>query len=233
MNRSRSISLIAVFAALIVVFDIMILPQFSSGVWYGLVFLIEPITGIILGPYKGFLANLIGVMVGHVLSPRGVEEFLFTLGAPVGAMVSGMLFKHDYKKIFIIYTIMLTSFFITPVAWQLPIWGIWDVLLAYLVLLVTSYYATKRTAQYQKATKTSLFLGLSAFIGLEADVLFRICLFIPAQTYQSIYGLPVEALQAIWVAGALITPIKVAFSAFTTALLGSSLIRTLNSFLEV
>ena len=65
--------------------------------------------------------------------------------------------------------------------------------------------------------------GLCAFIGLEADILFRIFILIPGQTYLSIYGLPLEVLQSIRVTGALITPFKVAISAIITALLGAKL----------
>jgi hypothetical protein len=224
-GRTRFLSMIAVFAALNVVFDAIIIPQFSSGVWFGLVYLIVPITGIVLGPYAGFLSTLMGVFVGHAISPRGIEEFLFTLGAPFGAMISGMLFQKKWKVVFTYYTVLLFSYFITPVAWQLPVWGMWDVYCAYLVLLLTIGFIRLK-GDRSNPLKNDLFLyGFCAFIGLEADILFRIFVFIPGQTFRSIYGLPIEALQSIWVAGALITPFKVAISTSITALLGSRLAR--------
>jgi len=223
MNKTRMISMIAVFAALNVVFDAIIIPQFSSGVWFGLVYLIIPITGIVLGPYAGFLSTLMGVFVGHVISPRGIEEFLFTLGAPLGAMISGMLFQKKWKMVFIYYTVLLVSYFITPIAWQLPIWGMWDVYCAYLVLLIVIVFIRVKGNRINPLKNDMFLYGFCAFIGLEADILFRIFIFIPGQTYQSIYGLPIEVLQSIWVAGALITPFKVAISIIITALLGSRL----------
>jgi hypothetical protein len=224
-KRTSFLSMIAVFAALNVVFDAIIIPQFSSGVWFGLVYLIVPITGIVLGPYAGFLSTLMGVFVGHAISPRGIEEFLFTLGAPFGVMISGMLFQKKWKMVFTYYTVLLFSYFITPVAWQLPVWGMWDVYCAYLALLLTIGFIRLK-GDRSNPLKNDLFLyGFCAFIGLEADILFRIFVLIPGQTYQSIYGLPIEALQRIWVAGALITPFKVAISTSVTALLGSRLAR--------
>ena len=223
MNKTRMISMIAVFAALNVVFDAIIIPQFSSGVWFGLVYLIIPITGIVLGPYAGFLSTLMGVFVGHVISPRGIEEFLFTLGAPLGAMISGLLFQKKWKMVFIYYTALLVSYFITPIAWQLPIWGMWDVYCAYLVLLITIVFIRLKGNRINPLKKDIFLYGFCAFIGLEADILFRIFIFIPGQTYQSIYGLPIAVLQSIWVAGTLITPFKVAISIFITGLLGSRL----------
>ena len=230
MKKSAFASLIAVFASLNVVCDAIIVPQISSGVWYGLVFLIEPITGIVLGPFAGFLSTLIGVIVGHTIAPRGVEEFLFTLGAPIGALVSGLLFRGSWKTVFVYYTVLLASYFITPVAWHLPIWGMWNVYCAYLTLFITILLTYRRGGWINKSDKRLSFLALCAFIGLEADILFRIFVLIPCQTYQSIYGFPIEFWQVIWVAGALITPIKVAVSALVTTVLGSRLLKILNVY---
>lgn len=70
-------------------------------------------------------------------------------------------------------------------------------------------------------------LPLCAFIGLEADVLFRIFLFIPCQTSQIIYGFNVETLQLIWVAGTFVTPIQVALSTLATSIIGTPFIKVL------
>jgi hypothetical protein len=223
LRKSSFLSLIAVFASITVVLDTGILPQLSSGVWYGLVFLITPITGIVLGPAAGFLSTLIGVMVGHFIIPRGAEEFLFTIGAPIGAAISGLWFRKRWKEIFIYYSILLASYFLTPIAWQLPVLGMWDVYSAYFVL-ISMVLAQKMKLWKSKSSAIWLDLALSAFIGLEADVLFRIFLFIPGGTYHSIYGFSIDFLQVVWVAGAIFTPMKVVFSIVATTLLGSRLL---------
>jgi type IV secretory pathway VirB2 component (pilin) len=64
---SQRIALIAVFAAITTVFDAVVTPGFSSGVWYGWAFMMIPINGMILGPIDGFLATLISVFMGHTL----------------------------------------------------------------------------------------------------------------------------------------------------------------------
>ena len=228
VKKSRFVSLVAAFAAINFICDAIVFPQLSEGVWYGLVFISEPITGIVLGPYAGFLSTFIGVMVSHVISPRGVEEFLFTIGAPIGAMVSGLMFTGGRKKVLVYYSVLLTSYFITPVAWQLPAWGMWDVYLAYIALLVIILLVAAKGGSMREMNRNPVFLAAYAFVGLEADVLFRIFLFIPCQTYRFLYGLPVEALQAIWVAGAIVTPIKVAISALVTASLGLRLLKIID-----
>ena len=77
---SRKLALIGVFAALGVVCDVLITSGFSAGVWFGVIFLISPIIGIVLGPYAGFMTTFIAVMIGHWLVPRESSyEFIFTL----------------------------------------------------------------------------------------------------------------------------------------------------------
>jgi len=228
VKKSRLVSLVAAFATINFICDAIVFPQLSEGVWYGLVFISEPITGIVLGPYAGFLSTFIGVMVSHVISPRGVEEFLFTIGAPIGAMVSGLMFTGGRKKVLAYYSVLLASYFITPVAWQLPAWGMWDVYFAYIALLAIILLVAAKGGSIKGVNRNPVFLATYAFVGLEADVLFRIFLFVPCQTYRFLYGLPVEALQAIWVAGAVVTPIKVTISALVTASLGLRLLKIID-----
>ena len=225
-DKSRFVSLVAVFAALNVVCDSLVgLPWISSGVWYSWIFIAEPITGIVLGPYAGFLSSFIGVMIGHFIYFRGPYEFLFTLGAPLGTMICGFMFKRNWKAVLTCYTVLFTIYFVTPVAWQLPIWGMWDVYLAYVTLLIASVVMTRNDSWNLNASWLPSTVVLSAFIGLEADVLFRIFVFVPGQTYRLFYDYSVETLRLIWVEGAAETPIKVALSTLITAVIGPPIIK--------
>jgi len=76
-----------------------------------------------------------------------------------------------------------------------------------------------------KLKSSNIFFGLSALIGLETDILFRIFLFIPCQAYHYIYGFPIEVLQAIWVSGAFITPLKVATATLLSIFLGPRILK--------
>jgi len=229
MRKSRFLALVAVFASINVVFDsLMGLPQLSSGVWYSWIFIVEPINGIVLGPYAGFLSSLIGVMIGHSIYFIDVYEFLFTLGAPIGAMVSGFLFRGRWKMVLAYYTALLGIYFITPVAWQLPLWGMWDVYLAYVTLLLVSVTMARKGLWNPESKGLLYVIALSALIGLEADILFRIFVFVPGQTYRLFYGLDARSLIPIWVEAAAITPIQVAMSILVTTTVGPPLIRVIN-----
>ncbi len=222
--RVRTLSLIALFAAFGAVCDSVVTPGFSSGVWFGWIFVISPLAGIVLGPYSGFLSTFISVMIGHSLFPREtVYEFVFTLGAPIGAMMSGFAFRGQLKRVVVYYTLMLGAYFATPISGKLPIWGMWDCYLGYAILIVLFIILTIRGST--EINWMSPF-AVSAFIGLEADVLLRIFIFVPLHTYQVFYGLTPEALVAIWsVPAPLITPFKVLLSTFLVTLIGPQIKR--------
>ena len=227
MRKSQFWALVAIFASISVVSDsFMSLPEFPSGVWYSWNFLVETLTGIVLGPFAGFAATFIGVMIGHYIYFIDVYEFLFTIGAPIGAMFSAFLFRGRWKPVLLYYTALFVAYFVTPIAWQLPIWGMWDTYLAYAVLVVAILMIRKGLWK-QGSRRLPFVLAVSAFIGLEADVLFRIFLFIPCQTYQLFYGFGVETLQLIWTVGAVGTPIKAALSTLFTVMVGHPLVKTL------
>lgn len=234
LRDSKFVSLIAVFAAFTVICDSLVsLPLPFSGVWYSWVFISEPIAGIILGPLAGFFSTFIGVMIGHSINFVDFYEFLFTLGAPIGAMISGLLYRGKFRMVLISYLALLGAFFATPVAWRLPMWGMWDVYLAFGILLAVLVIAKKWANLWNTGSNTRrvYILALSAFIGLEADVLFRIFIFIPCQTYQLFYNYDVGTLQAIWAVGAVETPIKAALSTIITVTIGLPIINVVKKLI--
>lgn len=229
LRESWVISLIAVFAAFNIVCDSLMgpLPDIS-GVWYSWIFIAEPISGIILGPFASFFSTFIGVMVGHSIYVRDSAEFLFTLGAPIGAMISSLIFRGKWKIALAYYMALLGAFFATPVSWQLPFWGMWDVYLAFGCLLV-SIVIMKKWKGFWNTKSVGVHLlyivALCTFIGLEADVLFRIFILVPCQTYKIIYALDVSMLQLWWAAGAVETSTKAALSTLVSVMVTPSILR--------
>jgi len=228
-KSSLFISTVAIFAALTAVSDLILeSPLPYSGVWLSWIFMMEPITGILLNPYAGFLATLLGVMVGHSIRYRDIYEFLFTLGAPFGSMISSLFFRGRWKQVLGYYTLLLGAYFLTPVSWSLPFYGMWDVYLAFSCLIVIMPFIAKKAEFWKLKSYRSFYIpALCAFIGLEADVLFRIFLLIPCQTYQLFYGWNAETLQAIWASGAVETPIKAGLASLASAILIPKITKTL------
>ncbi len=227
MKKARLLSLVAIFAALNVVCDsIAGLSIFEYGVWWSLIFLVVPLTGIVLGPYAGFLSTFMGVIIGHFIFFRGTAELLFTLGAPIGAMISGLLFEGKLKVVFAYYTVMFVAYFITPIAWQLPIWGMWNTYLAYAGLLVILTIVRKNPSKLESKGLLRA-SAICAFVGLEADILFRVFILVPCQTYWHIYRWPLEALRLAWKLNAAVTPVQVALSSLATVMVVSPLIKVI------
>lgn len=224
ITNSKVISLIALFAALQVAFDIVVVPSFSAGIWFGWIFILSPIAGIALGPYNGFISTFIGVMIGHWIVPREtIYEFIFTIGAPIGSMISGFIFQKSVNRVLIIYTTMILLYFLSPVSWFLPIWGIWDCLAAYAVLIFLALYLSFKGSEEIQLKSPYV---ISAFLGLEADILFRISILIPFQGYNYFYGLTPEALIALWTVPApLITPLKVLLAMLVAKFVGPKILQ--------
>lgn len=224
---SQLVALVAVFAALNVISDsFMSLPEYPSGVWFSWNFLLEPITGIVLGPLLGFAATLTGVMVGHYILFIDIYEFVFTIGAPIGAMVSALLFKGRWKPVLVFYVAAFAAYFMSPVAWQLPLWGMWDTYIAFALLLI-SILLIRKGWWRSESNKLPLILAVAALVGLEADVLFRIFILVPMQGYSFFYGWDAGFLQSVWTIGAILTPIKATLSTIATVIIGQPLLRVL------
>ncbi|UCD96854.1 MAG: hypothetical protein JSV35_02010 [Candidatus Bathyarchaeota archaeon] len=215
--------MVAVLAALNVVTDSFAAPpEVPSGVWYSWNFLVTPLTGVILGATYGFVATSVGVLVGHFIYFIDGYEFFFTIGAPVGVAVTALVYENRWKPVLGYYILLLAAYWSSPIAWQLQSWAMWDTYLAFLILVATTVFGDRFLKKSSR--NLSLRLVLAAFIGLEADVLFRIFLLVPAGTYQYFYGWDIETLRAVWVSGAIGTPLKVALSTFATVVIGKPIV---------
>jgi hypothetical protein len=165
-------------------------------------------------------------MIGHSLFPREtIYEFVFTMGAPVGSMMAGFTFRGQLKRVFAFYTVILGSYFATAVSTHLPIWGMWDSYAAYAILIILLVILIiKGSDEFKRISP----YAVSAFIGLEADVLLRIFILVPCQGYRLFFEWSPEVLVAIWAVPApLITPFKVLLAVFVVTLVGPQIKRIL------
>jgi len=227
-NHSRIAAYLAVFIALVTVFDLIpMLPGFYGGIWDSWIFLLAPIIGVLLGPLFGMLAVGFGSLLGHILYFRDPFELLFMLGAVVGTACATLIFQRRWKPVLIIYTVLLGGYFLYPISWMLPLIGIWDILLAYVLLLLFSIQISRQWCLTDTWKNIWLQLLFAAIIGLEADILFRVFILVPGQTYWLFYGLTPDALYWIWLTAGIITPTKVALGTLFTVTIGYSLLRLL------
>ena len=225
-NPSRTVAFLAIFAALIAVLDIVPAFGFTSGVWDSWAFLLSPIVGILLGPYLGAISVGLGSFLGHTIYYRDPTEFLFMIGLSMGAAVAGFVYQRKWKPVFGIYTAMLLGYFIYPVSWGLPLWGIWDILVGYGVVLIYSVAATRGIWSNTSERHKLLLLLFCTVIALETDILFRVFVLMPGQVHW-ILGMTPEILYGIWLVAGIITPIKVVLAAIVVVTLGRQILRIL------
>lgn len=227
-NRSRIVAYLALFIALVTVFDIIPMPPvFYGGIWDSWIFLLAPLIGVLLGPLLGLTAIGLGSLLGHIIYFRNPFELLFMFGAAVGTACSALIFQRRWKPVLVIYTVLLATYFLFPVTWLLPLIGIWDILLAYGLLLLFSLLISREWWPKNRQPSVWLLLLFSSIIGLEADILFRVFLLVPGQTYWLFYGLTPEALYWLWLTAGIVTPTKVAIGALFTVTVGFSLLHLL------
>jgi len=223
---SRAVSFVAIFAAMTTILDIIPAFGFTSGVWLSWAFLLSPIVGILLGPYLGALSVGLGSFLGHTIYYREPTEFLFMIGLSMGAAVAGFVYQHRWKPVVGIYSAMLLAYFLYPVSWGLPLWGIWDILVGYGIVLIYSATTIRGIWSDTSERNNVILLLFCAVIGLESDILFRVFVLIPGQVHW-VLGMTPEILYEIWLVAGIITPIKVVLSAFVVVTLGMQILRIL------
>jgi hypothetical protein len=226
-NRSRFVAFTAVFTAMIAVLDIISTGLFYAGIWDSWMFLISPLVGVLLGPYVGALSVGLGNLVGHIVYFRDPYELVFMIGAPLGAAMAGFVYQKRWRPTLVIYSLLLLGYFLTPVTWALPLIGIWDILVGYGVLLVFCFITVRGLRPTDETKGTFFDLFMSAVIGLESDVLLRVFILVPGQTYWFFYGWTEETLYDIWIAAGVIIPIKVLLSTIALMAIGIPLLRQL------
>ncbi len=226
VNSSRTVALVAIFAALTAVLDVLPAFGFTSGVWDSWAFLLSPIVGILLGPYLGAYSVGIGSLIGHSIYYREPTELLFMIGLSMGAAVAGFVYQRRWKPVLGIYSAMLLGYFIYPVTWALPLWGIWDVLVGYGIVLLYSVATIRNTWANPSERHNLLLLIFCTVIALETDILFRVFVLVPGQVHW-LFGWTPDILYDIWLVAGFITPIKVILAVIVMVTLGRQLLRVL------
>ena len=214
----KSVALVGVFASLHAV-----LYFFSLGLWRNWSIYLEPIEGIILGPWVGFFAALIGSIVARAIKPTKLWMFGI-IAEPVGVLACGLIVKKQWKPLIALYAFMLVSYFLHSFGRQLPLWTILDILAA----VVLIYPATKVCGDIFKEDASHLLyiIPLVAFIGIATDALTRVFLLIPAGLYM-LFGWSYEALYYVFMVGAVDSYIEDLLVVLVSSLIGAPLLASL------
>ena len=208
-------SLIGLFAALHVTLYFL-----SFGLWRNWAIYLEPIEGVVLGPWAGFSAALIGSVVARVVKP--VDVWMFGIVAePLGVLACGLLAKGRWKPVIGIYGVMLVAYFISSLGRLLPLWTILDILIA--LFLIIPVAKISKNIFGKDVKRLSLSLVLTSFIGTVTDSLARVFLLIPVGLY-TFFGWSSEVVYSIFILGAIDSYIEDVLVVIVSLLVGVPLL---------
>jgi len=215
---SKSAALLGLFAALHVTLHIL-----SFGLWRNWAIYIEPLEGIILGPWIGFSAALIGSIAARAIRPTDFWMFGM-IAEPMGVLACGLLAKKQWKPLIVVYAVMLAAYFVHPFGRWLPLWTILDILLAFvLVYPVTRVF---KSLVDDDPKRLHLSVPLISFIGSVTDALARVFLLIPAGFY-TLFSMTPEVVYLTFVGGAVNSYIEDVLVVTVSYVVGIPLLTTL------
>ena len=116
---SRQIAVTAIFAALYAVISRLPgIPIIGGSGKIELVVILDPIVGILLGPWIGGLTSLLGNFVAWIIPSTTFFGLLLLPAGPIAAIVSGSLARKiksaNWKFAAIIYAVLMGLWYLTP-----------------------------------------------------------------------------------------------------------------------
>lgn len=116
---SRQVAVIAIFAALYAIISRLPgIPTIGGGGKIEPVVILDPIVGILLGPWIGGLTSLLGNFVAWIIPSVTFYGMLNLPTGPIAAIVSGSLSRNtkssNWKFAAIIYAVLMGLWYLTP-----------------------------------------------------------------------------------------------------------------------
>jgi hypothetical protein len=115
-SRTKTIALIAIFAALFAVLRrIDAIPMIGvPGARFSLSDILPPIYGIVLGPFTGGISVIIGTFLGIALGKPVIFLFLDFLPALVNTVAVGLLVRRKWWPVVLLYVALFVAFLVNP-----------------------------------------------------------------------------------------------------------------------
>ncbi|MGB9741145.1 MAG: ECF transporter S component [Candidatus Bathyarchaeia archaeon] len=250
---TRHLALVAVFASLYYVLSIIspYIPAIGlPDLKIKLEALIASVFGLILGPYLGSFAAFLGAFVSWVLPPGSMSPYgaPFLLSPPINALIVGLIFYRKWRWAFIAFGVLILAFLFSPPsqpitgysqifdpfnpdnAYMIPIYYVpvavlWDKVIALFLIFPTVKFA--RRLSNPKGMPILFFL--LTFIGNQADNMWGCNAFAIPVVYESIFGLPLEAVRFYFLVSPFIYPAIRLVQAIFATIIAVPLIRALKN----
>ncbi|HXZ97864.1 MAG TPA: hypothetical protein VED24_00695 [Candidatus Acidoferrum sp.] len=215
-RRSLWVSIVAVLAALHIVLSYFP-PLFG---FRRMSIAMEPMEGIIAGPYLGFLTATIGWIGGRFIRPDSYWiENLFGVAEAAGALGAGFLVSRKWYLTAGIYAALLLAFLAHPLTRQIPLWTLWDTYLGFIAVFPAAFFVRRIGDDKSNASRLIPAMALVTFASVELDVMVRVFMLTVVGLYR-LYPIPVALLPAVFITGAFQTPLEAVFSVMASTLVG-------------
>ncbi|MFB3889701.1 MAG: ECF transporter S component [Candidatus Bathyarchaeia archaeon] len=193
---TRHVALVAIFAAMYYVLSFIApiqIPVPSIGTMeISFAALIASIFGLVLGPYLGAGAALLGASVTWSLTGMSPYGLPFLLSPVLNALVTGLIFYRKWKWGFLVFGAFAVAFLFTPPL--TPLTENWFVALAVLFDKIITLALIVPLALFGKKISVAhgaLFFFLLGFVGNQADNMWGSFAFALPTVYNGIYGFDV------------------------------------------
>ena len=242
--KSRTVALVAVFAALYSVLSLLLsdvpcigIPEVTIDL--GAAF--ASISGAVLGPYAGGLAALIGTLIAYAWGGGGLAGLPFILCPAMNAITVGLMFRKKFVAAAAVMAALVVSFWFTPVAqpvgehWVVGLAATFDKMIA-LALIAPTAWMMKRSGalpgeggRVKVSALTFAQLFVVAFIGNEADNALGNTVFALPIVFNGVYGLMLKNVRMLFVASPFVYPAVRVIQALLAAVMGLPLMKALEA----
>jgi hypothetical protein len=153
------------------------------------------------------------------------------ISEPLSVMSGGFLTRGKWQPVIIVYAVMLTAYFISPMGQSLPLWPMLDTIVA--VCLVYPAAKLGKNLFSENVKLLPLSLAIVSLVTVVTDGLTRVFLFIPAGLYNSVLGLSSPAATLAFIAGGADSFIEDALVVLITLVAGVPILLALRNFLNL
>jgi uncharacterized membrane protein len=183
---AKETALIAVFAALIALVTRLPGIPISLGIQTGNIELsvpLYPLAGILLGPWIGAVAVLIGNFVAWIIPSSTVFGFLLIPAGAFAALAAGFLVRRtrlvNWKTATVLLAALIALWYVTPIGLEAPFYPFFLHVPALIVILIFRGKIFEFVNGTSKRLVT-LGIGIASFVGVMADHMWGDIMYITA-----------------------------------------------------
>jgi len=229
---TRDLATVSSFASIYAV--LWFLPMFpvvgAPGKFFPLTNVMAPLIGLMLGPYLGLMATSIGGFIGWSLTQSGPLLFLSFVPSAAASFCSGLLYRGEWKTLFILYTALFVALAFYPTigpGWLFPLY-LWFQVLGLFIL--ASPIRLKAVNSMHKHTKL---FELSWAVAVVSFIATLFCHVVGNIIFQMIYlsfHPEVNYWRSLWQGLTFLYPFERSIITLLAAFIGAPLIKALRTY---